>query len=413
MNTFVKVISQQGMWGAVLATLTFVVIGFFVTKTGMFTKEINGKISKFVLTYAMPFLCIAAFMQNADKDNAKEVGVVIGFSLVFYLFAALFSWILIKFYPNMISKRVNKKALELWEKSDKTESEEKFKEAYLNSFRQKIMTSQMMLSYGSLQFFAYPLVIAMSGPIGSGTIFAPFTLALAQTWCIPYMIGAFSYVKMQYAGEKLSRSQIKPVLKSLFSPMMVCLYISLIIWALQFIPGLDKWFKPDADHKPYGLVYDLKVKGANQFWGGFQANLPVFGKIIGAGVGIISPLAWIIIGGSLAGSNIKQAMKDSSVWLTTVRKLVILPLVIFLITLVLVYPFGGDGTGLLSPATGTLLVLLAATPPAAVTMIFSVAYKHEHSGFTAQVSSLSTLLCLIAMPIWVVIANVTFKVIAG
>ena len=97
MDTLLIILKQQGMWGAVLATITFVLIGFFATKTGLFTKEINGKLSKFTLTYALPFLCVGAFMQNANAKIAKEVGIVLGLSVAFYLFAILWNWMVIKF----------------------------------------------------------------------------------------------------------------------------------------------------------------------------------------------------------------------------------------------------------------------------------------------------------------------------
>lgn len=418
MDTLLTILKQQGMWGAVLATITFVLIGFFATKTGLFTKEINGKLSKFTLTYALPFLCVGAFMQNANAAIAKEVGIVLGLSVAFYLFAILWNWMVIKFWPQMVKKSVTARAEKIYEESDKTKTVEQCRDAYVNSLKQKIMTSQMMLAYGSLQFFAYPLLIAMAG----GEVFDKFSLALAQTWCIPYMIGAFAYVKLGYSGQKFDKSQIKPIMKSLFSPMMICLYVSLILWAIQFIPGCDSWFYFDkAAYRPYTkAVFDpissayytdatlaTKVAGpVGQFWGGFKANLPVFGNIITMATGIVSPLAWLVIGGSLATSNIKEAAKDKDVWVTTIRKLVILPLVIFALGFLFV-PFK-----ILSPSTATILVLLAATPPAAVTMIFSVAYNHEWTGYTAQVSALSTLLCLITIPIWIVIASVSYKLVA-
>ena len=77
----------------------------------------------------------------------------------------------------MVKKSVTARAEKIYEESDKTKTVEQCRDAYVNSLKQKIMTSQMMLAYGSLQFFAYPLLIAMAG----GEVFDKFSLALAQT----------------------------------------------------------------------------------------------------------------------------------------------------------------------------------------------------------------------------------------
>ncbi|QSF13971.1 AEC family transporter [Mycoplasma sp. Mirounga ES2805-ORL] len=400
MKEFKTLITSQGLYGAVLATLTFVMIGFFITKKGLFNKETNGKISKFLLNWALPFLCIVAFMKNADATNAKEVGVVLGLSTAFYVLIAVYNWAIIKFVPNMVSAKIKHQADKMWEQTDKTENQEKFREAHVASYRQKLMTSQMMIAYGSLQFFAVPLVSALTGT----NVFNGFSTALLQVWNLPYMIGAFTYVQMAYSGQKMSKDQIKPIMKALFHPMMICLYVSAILWALQFAPVLNTQFviNPKA---PFAEVFDASKhagKAHGQFWGGLLGQLPVIAAILIPGVKIISPLAWLVIGGSLATSDLKAAAKDGSVWVTTMRKLITLPLVMFALGFLFV------PTKVLSHEAMTLIVLLAACPPAAVTIIFSVAYKHEHSGYTAQVNSLSTLLCLITMPIWVVIAHVSY-----
>ncbi|MBU4690971.1 AEC family transporter [Mycoplasma zalophi] len=388
-DNLVKILQAQGMWGGVLATFAFIIIGYVVTRKGIFTKEINGKLSKFLISFALPFLCIIAFMQPANASLGKEIGVVIGVSIAFYVIAAVISTLVVKFGANLVPKLVTKKAEQIFAEKQ-TGDAVAYKDEAIKDIQAKLLTTVLMLSYGSLQFFAYPLVIAMSGTIFNGS-----ALALAQIWCIPYMIGAFSYVMLSYSGEKFSKKNIKPILKAVFSPMMCALYLSLILWALQF-----------AAPSKYAIVNSIpyqKVEKGAQFWAGFKANLPALGKILDSGVAIISPLAWMIIGGTLASSNLKKAAADKSVWVTTLLKLILMPLIMFLIGLVLVK------SGAISASTGVLLTLLGATPPAAVCIIFSVAAGHSKSVYTAEVSSLSTLLCLVAMPIWIIIAYVTFN----
>ncbi|WP_029608528.1 AEC family transporter [Mycoplasma simbae] len=393
-----SILTSQGLYGAVLATLVFVLIGYFVTRKGIFNKEINGKLSKFLLDFALPFLCLVAFMQPANATIGKEVGIVLGLSAAFYILIGVYTTLVVRFFPRLMSHKLKAKAHEMWERTDKAVTSAKYEEAYVNSYAQKLLTAQLMVGYASLQFFAVPLIETLGA-----SVFGKSGTALLQVWNLPYMIGAFSYVKIAYSGQKISKDQVKPILKALVHPMLVVLYVSIILWALQFIPQIGATLTTNAKD-PFNFTV---AKEGAQFWAGFLKRFPVFAAIIIPGVKIISPLAWIVIGGSLATSNLKLAVKDKGVWLTTARKLITMPLFVFLITLALV------ASKAITPETGTLLVVLASCPPAAVTIIFSVAYKHEHSGFTAEVSSLSTLLCLVFMPIWTVAAHATFQTIAA
>ncbi|WP_029513746.1 AEC family transporter [Mycoplasmopsis primatum] len=412
MDNFIKIISTQGMWGAVISTIAFVLIGFFATRYKFLTKEINGKLSKFLLTWILPFLCIGAFMQNANKDMAIQVGIVLGLSIIFYVLFGVLTSVIVRLAPRMVSGRITAKAEELYEKSLQNAEEgakpdkAAVREKVLDDYKQKIIATQLMLGYGSLQFFAYPLVIALSK--GNDAIFGQNALALAQIWCIPYMIGAFSYVSLMFSGEKISKKSVKPIIKSLTSPMMLALYISLVLWALQFIPGLDKKYAT-VDNKPYQVV----TEGGRNFWAAFKVEIPAIGGALNTGTAIVSPLAWIVIGGTLADSDLKSAAKDKDVWITTVRKLVTVPLAIYVLAIAIFAGLVAIGNGKViskedAASVATLLVLLAATPPAAVTMIFAVAHKNPHAPYVAQVNSLSTLLALVFMPLWVILAYSTF-----
>ncbi|NES53560.1 malate transporter, partial [Escherichia coli] len=76
MDNFIKVITTQGMWGAVISTIVFVAIGFAATRAKIVTKEMNGRMSKLVLNFFLPFMVLTAFMQDASKEDAAAVGIV-------------------------------------------------------------------------------------------------------------------------------------------------------------------------------------------------------------------------------------------------------------------------------------------------------------------------------------------------
>ncbi|WHL49523.1 hypothetical protein HYE36_05795 [Mycoplasmopsis bovis] len=94
MDNFIKVITTQGMWGAVISTIVFVAIGFAATRAKIVTKEMNGRLSKMVLNFFLPFMVFTAFMQGASKEDVAAVGIVLGSRLSF-LYSIYFTFVFI------------------------------------------------------------------------------------------------------------------------------------------------------------------------------------------------------------------------------------------------------------------------------------------------------------------------------
>lgn len=411
MDNFIKVITTQGMWGAVISTIVFVAIGFAATRAKIVTKEMNGRMSKLVLNFFLPFMVLTAFMQDASKEDAAAVGIVLVSSLVFYILFTLLSYLLVKFAPRFVTKRINARAEEIYTqnnantaKGQNTKSLAVIKNEVIDDYKMKLMTSQFMLIYGSLQFFALPLVHSLS----DGVIFQPFTKALLQVWCVPYLIGAFGHVPVFFSGQKVTKKTAGKVVKSLaLNPTIIALFFSLTLWALQFVPGLDTKFVN---------VYEVSKDGkGSTFWGAFPTALPAIHKTMQIGTGLVSPISWLVIGGSLATGSIRKAIKDKDVLITSTRRMVTVPLIVLLASYAVFAGFvhGKILTKESAASIGTLFVLLAATPPAGVLSIYSAANDHKYTVYVAQVSSLTTLLALIFLPLWLVISYSTFGPVLG
>ncbi|WP_029905742.1 AEC family transporter [Mycoplasmopsis opalescens] len=428
---FLSVTKQQALWGGILATFLFIAMGFIVTRKGIFDKEINKKLSAFNLKYALPFICLTAFMISANTSQIKIWAAIFILSILFYTFAILVGKLLINYYPHLVSKRITAKAEALWRKKSANENGvdlEKYKEEALADYKAKYMAFQWMNIFGSLQFFAYPLIIALNG---SG-IFNSFSLVLAQTWCVPYMVSVFIILPLEYSGLKFSKKNIKPIMQQVFSPMMCCLYLSLVLWLLQFIPGIYEARFGEPNDFPYDNLLKDGPAGSDaakdyakapQFWGAFKTNMTFLMSGMTMATGLVSPLAWLVIGGSLAASNLKEVIKDKGVWTATVVKNFIYPLVTFGIMFLFVLPIWGKlnygevqltgelkgNAGLLDPASATLIVLMMATPPAAVNVIFASANKHRSLDYIAKVSSLSTAVCVISMPLFIILSSIAYQ----
>nr|WP_307923480.1 hypothetical protein [Mycoplasmopsis bovis] len=187
------------------------------------------------------------------------------------------------------------------------------------------------------------------------------------------------------------------------NPTIIALFISLLLWALQFIPGLDTKFVG---------VYKVSTDGTGMtFWGAFPTALPALYKTMQIGTGLVSPISWLVIGGSLATGSIRKAIKDKDVLITSARRMITVPLVVLLVSYGVFAPLFMERLLHLkwSAGIGTLIVLLALQPhQLALFQYTRQPNDNKYTVYIAQVSSLTTLLGLIFLPLWLIISYSTF-----
>ena len=126
---------------------------------------------------------------------------------------------------------------------------------------------------------------------------------------------------------------------------------------------------------------------------GFRLPAPVFNAMDFLG-GLNTPLAMVIIGGQMARSDILGVLKRPRLYLTAAIKLVFVPL----LTMVLVMPLNLD------PLSYCACVVLSACPTAGITSMFAQMF-HRDEETAAQMVTLSTLLSIITLPVFAVLAR--------
>ena len=126
-----------------------------------------------------------------------------------------------------------------------------------------------------------------------------------------------------------------------------------------------------------------------------QITLPLpIGKTVEFMASVNTPLPMIILGTYLVNLNIRETLKNLSLWVVTALRLVILPvLTIFIIS------FLNMETTMSMP-----LVLACSCPVAAVTTLFAVRYDLD-SEYSSQAVSFTTLLSVITIPVIMMIAT--------
>lgn len=107
-----------------------------------------------------------------------------------------------------------------------------------------------------------------------------------------------------------------------------------------------------------------------------------------------TPLAMMVIGFNLAGSNLISALKDKSVYLVAFIRLIAVPL----LTLFILVLCGIDGVVLVS------LVIAASAPVAAVTTVFAVKFENDVKT-SVNLVTLTTVLSIFTMSAIVALAQ--------
>ena len=131
----------------------------------------------------------------------------------------------------------------------------------------------------------------------------------------------------------------------------------------------------------------------------FQWRLPV---VLSSAVSFIAdlntPLAMVVIGGQMAGANLVATFTQPKLYLVAALKLVAIPALVMLLLL----PFS------LSPLLYCTCVVLAATPTAGITGIFAQKFGQD-TALAAQLITLSTLLCVVTLPVFAVLSQLLIK----
>ncbi|MBQ2997009.1 MAG: AEC family transporter [Oscillospiraceae bacterium] len=121
---------------------------------------------------------------------------------------------------------------------------------------------------------------------------------------------------------------------------------------------------------------------------------PVLFKALSSLASLNTPLPMMVIGYQLSKANIGTLFRHGGFWVSTLLRLIILPLIS--LALVLLLPIPGEAA--------VAIVIASATPSAVVLGMFAVKYGKE-TDFAAGITATQTLISIITIPIIVGIAQ--------
>lgn len=335
-----KTLTDNSIIGAIFSSILIIGLGFYLRKKEMINSVASKILTKIVLTVSLPALAFTSFMKDIDGDQLKQ-----GISILIWGFA-----IYIILIP--ITKIIYSKV-----KGDKQ------------------VVYRILTIFGSTTFFGTPIVTAVYGSIGT---------MYSNIFNIAYRVFLYSYAFIKMSGAKMDKENLKKNVKEIFlNPIILATFLGLFIWLFQdMLPQVQVAAKDTVESYAF-----LRI----------DKTLPWLYKPLSYLQSLASPLAWLSIGATLAEVPFKKAMSQSDAWIYSLIKVMLIP-VINLVLLVIL-----NVTGILPvsfEAVATTVIMMAA-PTATVAAAYAINFEKE-AVFTSNCSLLSTLLGVVAMPIWII-----------
>ncbi|MCI7208036.1 MAG: AEC family transporter [Clostridium sp.] len=337
-------LTDNAILGAIFSSVSIILLGFFLRKKEILNSAASKMLTKVVLTISLPALAFTSFMKDINGEQLKQ-----GLSILVWGFA-----IYILLIP--ITKIMYAKI-----KGDKQD------------------VYRVLTIFGSTTFFGTPIVTAVYGAVGT---------MYSNIFNIAYRVFLYSYAFIKMSGTKMDKENFKKNMKEIFlNPIILATFLGLFIWLFQ-----DKL--PQVAVTVNGEVKEFAFLRLDQ-------TLPWFYKSLDYLKTLASPLAWISIGATLAEVPFKKAVAQKDAWGYSLIKVLLVP-VINLVLLVVVSKLGILPVSFEGMAT---TVIMMAAPTATVAAAYAISYDRE-ALFTSNCSLLSTVVAVVAMPVWIIALEV-------
>lgn len=199
--------------------------------------------------------------------------------------------------------------------------------------------------FSNCGFIGFPIINSLYGAEG---------VVYTSIFNMVFTIALWTYGVMIFS-DKMSKEKIKKVL---VNPAIIAVYIGIPIMLLNI-------------KLPTFLLDTTKIVGD-----------------------MTAPISMIIVGSILSKVRIKDVFKEISIYYEALIKLIIIPLILFLIKIII-----KDNTTVINT-----IIVLQAMPAAAMTSIFAADFNKEKE-YSAKVVFITTLLSIITIPIITKIIN--------
>ncbi|KXT79061.1 AEC family transporter [Streptococcus sp. DD13] len=348
-DLFAKILSDKTFLGAVVSTIFVILTGYYARKKKIVPENGGKVLSNILLNLTLPFLAFNAFMVPINDKTFTTGLSTFAFGFIAYIALIVLSFVL---FPQF--------------KGDRKD------------------TLRILTIFGSTTFFGLPIIDAI---LPAGTLYA-------NLFNIAYRVFLYSYALVVMSGAKFERKYLKQIF---LNPIVIATFLGFVLWLLQqYAPQVNVHVEPKIVNKKF-----VEATVSHFAFYRIDQTLPWLFKAFQYLGNLSSPLAWLAIGMTLAGIDLKDAIKEKAVWYYSVVKLVVVPAVMLAVMLLINVVGTGFGFQLGYPAIFAITVFMA-TPPATVAVSYAINYEKE-AELSSNASLLSTVLAVFAIIAWVII----------
>lgn len=352
MNLLITILKDANFLGAVFSTIFVILIGYYARKKNIVPENTSKTLSKILLSITLPFLAFNSFMVDVNPKTFTIGLSSFVFGFIAYLILIALSYVL---FPQYKGNRKD--------------------------------TLRILMIFGSTTFFGLPIINAI---LPEGTLYA-------NLFNIAYRVFLYSYALIVMSGTKFEKKYLKQIF---LNPIIIATFLGFILWIVQKSV-------PQITINVAGTIRSGEFVEAHTAQFAFyriDQTLPWLFKAFKYLGDLSSPLAWLAIGMTLASIDLKDAVKEKTVWIYSVIKLVVVPAIMLLVMLAL-NAFGSSfGFSLGYPAIFAVTIFMA-TPPATVAVSYAINYEKE-AELSSNISLLSTVLAVFAIIAWVIVLTV-------
>lgn len=355
-------LSSMSLWTAVAKSVLIILVGFTMTKLKIFPENTGKVLSKIVMKVALPCLAFGAFMTTITTETFN--------SAIFSFFYGFFIYVAFIFLSKLIFSWVKDPA------------------------QRRVL--EILFVFGSTTFFGQPLINAVF----------PEAYNDSNMFNIAYRVFLYSYAYVSICTKKsdvpskdceLKKAKVngentKLMLKRIFvNPIIIATLVGFCLWALQLLPGsteVSNWWV-------------IEFNGNTGVFWNIQVSMPWLYQTVKTIGGLSSPLVWIAIGCTLGKVSFKKAVGDKKVWAYCLIKVLVGPVINFVLLLLINLIPGFDVTFTTVAAT----TIMWAVPPATVAVTYCI-NSDKYATFASSCSLLSTLTSVVFIPIYMVLLTI-------
>jgi predicted permease len=315
-----------------LSLFLLIAVGFFAFKSGMLKKETSRSLTDLLLTVITPCVIISSFDSKASSLDILDIGSFAGTAFIIQGLA-----VLVGFWGILLFGKA--------------------------SFRKPpsgntIKNLQQCAMFSNCGFMGLPLIKAVVG--SQGVIFGSVFISIFYLFV--WTVGVWLMLDKEAAVPDTSVPKRKLNRKLLYKAIVNPGTIGLL-FSLPFL--FTSWRLPTAIAAPIRLLADLNT-----------------------------PLAMMIIGGYIASVKRKDAISSPGIWVTSLLKLLLIPV----ISLLIIKVFG------LNEVQGMSLLIAISAPTAGNCVLFADKFGKEPS-LASRAVAVTTLLSVLTMPLIIMLSR--------